>query len=297
VLVLDCKTGLKTWWVADVIIAADGIRSTLRKQIAQAIGFQDEPVPTGDAAYRLLIPREKVKYNPTLLEMLDQNVAMRYMGPHGHVMAYPLRGNTLYNLVLLHPDKNADRVKDDDYWTTQGDRAEMLAFYSSWSPAIRAWISHADEKVLDWSLNTHKPLPTWVHGNIALAGDACHPMLPYVAQGAANGIEDAAALATVFTHTDDISVALSIYQTVRKERAERIAASASATGRNLHLPDGPEQQRRDERIIHPSGNGRSRDRWRDTKWQDYMWQTDVMRDIDESWDEMVAVATKVRSTL
>ncbi|KAH7308599.1 hypothetical protein B0I35DRAFT_360568 [Stachybotrys elegans] len=292
ILVLDRQTGARRWWDADVVIAADGIKSTLRKQITTAIGFQDDPIPTGDAAYRLLIPRERIQHDPALLEMLNQNEAVRYMGPGGHVVGYPLRGNMLYNMVLVHPDESDNSITDRDCWITRGDRAKMLAFYSSWSPKIRAWISYADESVLDWSLNTYKPLPCWVHGYIALAGDACHPMLPYVAQGAASGIEDAASLARIFTHTDNVPLALSLYQKVRKERAERLAASASDTGRYLHLRDGPEQQQRDRQIIHQNVNNRTNDRWRDSEWQDFMFNTDVMRDIDENWEALVDSAPR-----
>lgn len=232
--------------------------------------------------------------------MLDHNVAMRYMGPGGHIMAYPLRGNTQYNIVLLHPAKATTATTQDasaDVWTTIGDHHEMIRFYSSWSPAIRKWLRYATddnnnssskETILEWTLNTYAPLPTWVRGgNIALLGDACHPMLPYVAQGAANAIEDAAVIATALTCTSDVALALAVYQAVRKERAEKIAASAADTGRSLHLPDGPEQERRDEGIRNAVKADKS-DKWRDEEWQDYLWGVDVMRETVENWKELSA---------
>ncbi|KNG48585.1 salicylate hydroxylase [Stemphylium lycopersici] len=143
----------------------------------------------------------------------------------------------------------------------------------------------------------YPPLPTWVRGGVALIGDACHPMLPYVAQGAANGIEDAAVMATALNCTSNIELALCVYEAVRKERAEKITASASDTSRSLHLPDGPEQEKRDRSIQsarHPERAGESdvADRWRDQQWQDFMWGIDVMRETVNKWTELSAVVIR-----
>ncbi|CAN8106108.1 unnamed protein product [Discula destructiva] len=251
---------------------------------------KDRPCPTGDAAYRLLIPREKVQHDPELLAMLDQNVAVRYMGPGGHIMAYPLRGNKMYNMVLIHPAK-ASGEADEDVWTTAGDRREMMDFYRNWSPAIQKWLSHVGEEILEWTLNTYPSLPTWFRGGVALVGDACHPMLPYVAQGASNAIEDAAVITVALTCTPDVHSALALYEAIRKERAEKIAASALHTARSIHLPDGPEQEERDEIIQRAgsndgSGEPATADKWIDREWQDYMWGVDVMRETVDKWNEL-----------
>jgi salicylate hydroxylase len=280
------------WFTGDVIIAADGIKSFCRKQMALVGGYSqsNRPYPTGDAAYRLLISREKIQHDPELLAMLNQNVAMRYMGPGGHIMAYPLKGNKVYNMVLIHPSKTSSDTEGDT-WTTTGKRKDMMTFYESWSPLIRKWLSYAgeegEETIPEWTLNMYPPLPTWIQGGIALIGDACHPMLPYVAQGAANGIEDAAVIATALNCTSNIQLALRVYETVRKERAEKIAASASDTSRSLHLPDGPEQEKRDRTILNSGRKEAPRvldtaDKWRDQQWQDYMWGVDVMRETVET---------------
>ncbi|EUC42426.1 hypothetical protein COCMIDRAFT_103593 [Bipolaris oryzae ATCC 44560] len=288
------------WFTADIVIAADGIKSVCRKQMALAGGYasKDQPYPTGDAAYRLLIPREKVQHDSELLAMLDQDVAMRYMGPGGHIMAYPLKGNKLYNMVLIHPSKPTSHT-EENVWTATGKRREMMSFYGSWSPAIRKWLSYAgeenEEDIPEWTLNTYPPLPRWVWGGVALIGDACHPMLPYVAQGAANGIEDAAVIATALNYTSNVQLALRVYETVRKERAEKIAASASDTSKSLHLPDGPEQEKRDRAILgsgqkERAGKSQVADKWQDQQWQDYMWGVDVMHQTLDKWAEIGAVA-------
>lgn len=262
--------------------------------LAGGYAQSNRPYPTGDSAYRLLIPREKIQHDPELLAMLNQNVAMRYMGPGGHIMAYPLKGNKVYNMVLIHPSKTAGDT-EEDAWTTTGKRKDMMTFYASWSPLIRKWLSYAgeedEETIPEWTLNMYPPLPTWIQGGIALIGDACHPMLPYVAQGAANGIEDAAVIATALNCTSNIQLALRVYETVRKERAEKIVASASDTSRSLHLPDGPEQEKRDRTIRsagRKEGPGASdtADKWRDQQWQDYMWGVDVMRETVERCAEL-----------
>ena len=87
------------WFEGDVIIAADGIKSDLRRQIAKAHGIEDHSQPTGDAAYRILIPKEKLEHDPEALELLNTNAGMRWMGPEGHIMAYPIKNNKVYNMV------------------------------------------------------------------------------------------------------------------------------------------------------------------------------------------------------
>ncbi|GKT43292.1 FAD-dependent monooxygenase OpS4 [Colletotrichum spaethianum] len=290
VQVKDLRTNDFSWVIGNIVIAADGINSTVRKQLARVTGNIDLPLPAGDAAYRLLIPREKVKHDKTLLDMLDQNVAVRYMGPGGHVMAYPVKRNTAYNLVLLHPAKNAAQrdANTEDVWSTTGNRKAMLDFYKGWSPAIQAWLSHAEEGILEWTLDTYPAMPRWVRGSVGLVGDACHPMLPYVAQGAANAIEDAAVLAAALTCTSNVPLALRAYEAVRKERAEKIAASAASTGQSLHLADGEEQRKRDDAIRKAIVGDDRADRWCDNEWQDYMWANDVVKYTIENWTELAA---------
>jgi salicylate hydroxylase len=268
--------------------------------MAAANGSKDQALRTGDAAYRLVVPRHKIQHDPVLTDMMARNVAVRYMGPGGHVMAYPLNSNQVYNLVLIHPAKDEAHQAESCSWTSRGHTRDMLDFYSSWSPSIQRWLQHAvadgKEDVLEWHLNTHPKLPTWFIGSVTLLGDACHPMLPYVAQGASNAIEDAAVLTMALTCTSDVQLALRAYQLVRKDRAERIAASASATAANLHLPDGPAQRVRDEAIMVASRIGKGMDTETETEtkaenpdklgnaaWQDFMWGVDVMKKTIENW--------------
>ncbi|MCJ1296143.1 hypothetical protein MMC34_007708 [Xylographa carneopallida] len=251
------------WLEGDVVIGADGIKSDLRRQIAKAHGIEDRSQPTGDAAYRILIPKDKLEHDPKALELLNTNAALQ---------------------VLLHPQKAG--APNEESWTNRGNKKEMLDFYSGWNDLVKNLLTYVPAgDVMEWTLNTHRPLPAWIENKVALIGDACHPMLPYVAQGAANAIEDAGTLTMCFSITSDVHLALEIYQHVRKARAEAIQLSAATTRKALHLPDGPEQQKRDEAIRDSNKGGHNPDLWADTEWQQFMWGLDVMRDTLENWEE------------
>lgn len=258
-----------TWIAGDVIIAGDGVKSHIRSKILARHGRSDKAIPTGDAAYRLNIPREKLQHNEYALSLLNSNVGMRWMGPGGHIMAYPIKNNSVYNMVLLHPEK--PNAGTEECWTTKGDKKEMMDFYKDWCPEVRDLLSYVpDGDVMEWTLNTHEILPTWRENRVVLIGDACHPMLPYVAQGAAQAIEDAAVLTCVLSMIDDeehIDMALEIYELVRKHRGEAIQQSAATTRNALHLPDGPAQILRDEAM---AGKGKNPDLWADREWQDFV---------------------------
>ncbi|PYH87412.1 FAD/NAD(P)-binding domain-containing protein [Aspergillus ellipticus CBS 707.79] len=239
--------------------------------------------PTGHAAYRIMIPKDRMQGDQRALRLLGQNVGMRWMGPGGHIMAYPIKNNTVYNMVLVHPQEG---VANEESWTRKGDKKQMKEFYSEWNDLIRSLLSYApDGEIMEWTLNSHFPLPTWIENRVVLMGDACHPMLPYVAQGAAQAIEDAGVLACVLSLTEDIDSALAVYERVRKERAEKIQKSAAVTRKALHLPDGEEQRKRDEAIRGP---GKNPDLWADHDWQDFMWGTDVMKETVDNFEDLVA---------
>ncbi|KAL8290070.1 hypothetical protein RQP46_003009 [Phenoliferia psychrophenolica] len=257
------RIGEDEWIESDVILAADGVKSLTRKGLLALHGQRDMAHETGDAAYRIIIPREDLASDPELLTYVDSSIGYRWMGPGGHIMvgflicdyspfahshlfqAYPMKAHSLFNMVLLHPDVN----NTSESWTSKGSKDEMLEFYKSWSPIVRRFLSFvkADE-VMEWKLCDHAPLPTWIEGNVALLGDACHPMLP-------------------------------CYEGVRKDRAEKIQASAAATKISLHLPDGPKQVERDALIREAAKGGANPDKWSDSEWQKFMWGTDSTKDM------------------
>ncbi|KAI8628760.1 putative salicylate hydroxylase [Xylariaceae sp. FL1651] len=317
--ILVRNNDIDRWVSGDLVIAADGMNSLVRRQIALACGHDDRLVPTGETAYRFMLSKESIQHDETVMALLRENQAVRWyvlkppmpvvrpkslwssganqyrnMGPGGHIMAYPLRQNTLYNVVLTGPlDANEPQKTS---WTSHGRKEEVFEHYREWCPVVRALIKYVpDSEVLETAMNDLPPLPTWVKGQIVLAGDACHYMPPYVAQGAANAIEDAGTLAMAFTCTDDIELALEVYQLLRKGRSERIQASATKTGHNLHMPDGEEQRKRDDAIRAGSrGEGANPDQWNDREWNKFMWGVDVMAEAIKNWESLTQTADLAR---
>lgn len=312
------KVQLKSgeWLQGDLIVAADGIKSHIRAQIAEHHNHKDHATPTGDAAYRIMIPKDKLEHDEYALQLLQSGTGMRWMGPGGHIMAYPVKNNTVYNvseseksntavrvirktklahnfskMVLLHPQKTPDQDAAEESWTRKGDKKEMLDFYKAWTPEVQNLLSYVpDGDVMEWTLNSHTPLPSWIENKVVLIGDASHPMLPYVAQGAAQAIEDAGVLQCVLAKSStDIPLALAAFESVRKARAEAVQGSAASTRKALHLPDGAAQRERDEQIQR-AGNGNGKggenpDLWADTTFQQFIWGVDVMRDTIVRWPE------------
>jgi salicylate hydroxylase len=156
----------------DVVIGADGIKSTIRSQLLEDSTIK--AVATGDAAYRIMLPREIMEKDPELKELIDEPQATRWLGPSRHIIAYPVRKHELYNVVLLHPDGHGVQ----ESWTTKGSKQEMVDNYNGWDSKVRKLIDLVDDdEVLEWKLCLHHPLRTWTRGSVALIGDACHPML------------------------------------------------------------------------------------------------------------------------
>ncbi|KAE8391697.1 hypothetical protein BDV23DRAFT_171468 [Aspergillus alliaceus] len=172
------------------------------------------------------------KDNPITSGLIQQNIGMRWMGPGGHIMAYPIKRNTFYNMVLVQPQTVSGERKDEA-WTRVGSEHQMQHIYQGCNEVIQMLLF----------LN-----------KCVLAGDACHPVLPYVAQGAAQAVEDAAALTLCLSLTQDIPTAFREYELHRKDRAERIQHSATATREVLHLPDGEAQRQRDAALSGHTDN-------------------------------------------
>ncbi|CAF1435925.1 unnamed protein product [Rotaria magnacalcarata] len=287
--------GQTNWIDGDVLIAADGVKSIARKKMLAKQGNIDKVRETGDAAWRVIIPAEEI-YNSNdveLIEALESSVGLRWMGPSGHIMCYPIRNHQLLNAVLLHPD----RPGTEESWTMKGSKKDMLEFYRSWNLHIKKLLECVPEgEVLEWKLCDHEPLTSWIEGKVALMGDAAHPMLPYVAQGAAQAVEDAAVLAvclSMIESKDQIKTALQVYELVRKERAETVQTSATQTRQVLHLHDGQEQLERDNIIRNSSKGGPNPDLWSDRSFQQWCWSTDTQQQAFSMWNELVQLVTSI----
>ncbi|EMD31600.1 hypothetical protein CERSUDRAFT_119636 [Gelatoporia subvermispora B] len=225
----------------DLIVGADGIKSFVQTVV---IGKVNPAEPTGDAAYRAVIPADLMLEDPELKPFIDTPEMTGWMAPGRHLMAYCIRAKKEFNVVLLHPDDGSV-----ESWTAEGSADKMRSDFADFEPRVQKLLSFVNS-TLKWRLMDRQPLQTWVHpsGRVTLLGDACHPMLPYRAQGAAMAIEDAAVLGRLFSHIrsrSQMKDLLEAYQTLRLERTAETQASSRLNQKIFHLPDGPEQEARD----------------------------------------------------
>jgi salicylate hydroxylase len=216
---------------ADVIVGADGIHSRVR----EALFGPDDPRFTGKVCYRSVVATEAVQ-GPR-----PSTDNTQWLGPHGTVVLYPLRGDELIN-VVCHYD-------DEDYrhesWVNECDRSEVLDRYAGWHESMLR-IFEAGDRWYKWALYDRDPIPRWTEGRITVLGDAAHPMLPYLGQGACQAIEDGAVLAAALrTERHDPVAALARYERTRRPRASRVVLAARERGLSNHLSSPVAAWRRD----------------------------------------------------
>jgi salicylate hydroxylase len=215
------------------LIGADGIHSRVRR----ALFGPERPRFTGCVAYRGLVDAGR-------LRDLDLEVSAQvWMGPGAHFVHYFVSGRRLVNFVAVLERESWTR----ESWTERGDVGEAVAAFAGWHPQVRGILGGVDE-VYVWALFDRAPLPRWSRGRVTLLGDACHAMLPFMAQGAAQAIEDGATLAACLSHHRDVPVALDDYERLRAPRAARMQALSTENKTRFHLPDGPAQRERDARM-------------------------------------------------
>ncbi|KAI6082073.1 FAD binding domain protein [Hypoxylon rubiginosum] len=224
----------------DVILGADGLWSRTRNFLLRR---RLTPKPTGDLAYRIILDLEDIG-DPELRELVSNPSVNFWIGPESHVVGYSLRQGRTYNLVLLRPDDLPEDVS-----RAAADVDEMRKLFESWDPTLSKLLACVDS-VDKWRLMHISPLDAWVNneGTFLMAGDACHPMLPYLAQGANSSLEDGAVLGRLLkyvTSREKLAPALDMYQQLRKARGEAIAKEALGQRDSFHMPDGTPQEDRD----------------------------------------------------
>ncbi len=215
----------------DVVVGADGIHSAVR---AALFGAED-PQFAGCVAYRGLVPAERIA--DLGLEVGSQS----WVGPGAHLVHYFVSRGRLLNFVGWTEHDTWNR----EDWTDRATIERALAAFAGWHPQV-CHIITAAETCFIWALFDRDPLQRWSAGHVTLLGDACHPMYPFMGQGAAMAIEDGAALAACLAAgIDDPAVALRHYERLRLPRVTRLQQMSRANKHRFHLPDGPEQQARD----------------------------------------------------
>jgi salicylate hydroxylase len=216
---------------ADVVVGADGIHSVIREMLVS-----DTARYSGQSVFRGLVPADRV-------ESLARDPKVRiWLGPGQHFVCYPISGGRSVSFVATTP---AEDWRTES-WTTEGRVEDLLTAYAGWNDETRQVISAAD-RVTRWALHDREAVARWSSHRVTVAGDAAHPMLPFGAQGAAQGIEDAVALARCLISATPVSVpeALRRYGEIRTSRIATVGEFIRRNTRNHHYSDGPEQEQRD----------------------------------------------------
>ncbi|KAJ3850425.1 putative monooxygenase [Lentinula lateritia] len=267
----------------DVVLAADGIKSVVRPRMLKELNIEAEVIDSGQSSYRIMLTREQMASDPEMLELLNSDQVTRWIGERRHIIAYPISNKSIYNISTAQPDVHFAAAPSATY-TTRGSKTDMLDNFKDFCPLVLRMLNLVPEgEVCEWKLRVHNPLPAWVRGSVALVGDACHPTLPHLNQGAAQAIEDAGVLAVVLSKLSDhspdsINKALRVYEHVRKERAEMLVGLAAASGRALHLGEGTAREERDKQFAAlKEKGGPSPDKAVDAEVQKVILGTDVMQ--------------------
>lgn len=202
---------------ADFVIAADGIHSVLQKYVVEP----SAPEYAGFRAYRGLIAADQ-------LPEWRREAHQVWMGDGKHFMVFPVRGGELLNYVGFVPSTN----ETAESWSAVGDRDELAASFAGWDPRV-TYLLEKVETCFWWGLYDRKPLRNWVNGRLALLGDAAHPMLPHLGQGANQAIEDGTALAVILqacAQDGSLDDALQRYQELRQPRTSMVQAESRKNG-------------------------------------------------------------------
>jgi salicylate hydroxylase len=206
-----------------VVVAADGVRSSLRTARLDPAAARF----TGRVAWRALVPASRAP------AAFLRPAARVTMAPGRHLVSYPLRGGTLVNLVAIEER----RAWAEEGWSLRDDPANLRRAFAGWDGPAADLIAAVEDCWL-WGLFDHAPLRAWIDGRLALIGDACHPMLPFLAQGATMALEDAWVLADRLDRAADPGLGLAAYQAARLPRATRVQRAAARAGRIYHLRGG-----------------------------------------------------------
>lgn len=232
---------------ADLVVCADGIKSPARDIVN---GRHVVPQDTGDVAYRILVPAGLLLEDPEMEPLVRDPWAVHWMGPEGHAVGYPLREGEMYNIIIdvTHSSDVGEPLPEEgQVWKSARSNSELVERFKDWCPQVRKLCTMTRE-YLKWKLADFDQLDHWVHagGKVCLLGDSSHPMMPYMAQGAAQATEDAATLAAALKEYVDMSQALESYEKQRKPRAAYVARNTRVLQEWLHLYDGPARAGRDQ---------------------------------------------------
>ena len=219
---------------ADLIVGADGIHSVVR----DALWGKEPARYTGHMCWRGLV---EVDRHP--LPFVSPDAAF-WMGPKGHVVTYYVKGGAAVNIVAVN--ENRDWVEES--WTVKTTRQELLNGFAGWHDDLAELFRRTDpDQIYKWGLFDRDPMACWSKDRVTLLGDAAHPMLPFLSQGAAMAIEDGYVLAQALAHWGtDVPAALAAYEAERRPRTARVQLEARERGRTYHMSSPDELKKRDQ---------------------------------------------------
>lgn len=225
---------------ADLVIGADGARSTVRRLL---LGY-DDALYSGCSGFRGIVPIADLPSLP------DPHAIQFWMGPGGHLLHYPLSATEVnFLLVERHPSPWPARE-----WVAPSTEGDQLRHFGDWHPAVVEMITAVGISQR-WGLFHRPPLSRWSRGRVTLIGDAAHALVPHHGQGANQSIEDAVVLADVIGRRglDDLPAVQAELEGLRRGRTRKVQHASITTADVLHLPDGPLAQQRDARLGSPEG--------------------------------------------
>ncbi|EPE08666.1 salicylate hydroxylase [Ophiostoma piceae UAMH 11346] len=288
----------------DVLLGADGIKSATRGAMFDDLGLTTGEADTGQAAYRIMLTREQMAHDPEMMRLIDSDLVVRWIGEQRHIIAYPVANKTIYNLSSTQPDVHFAEAPSATY-TTRGSKSAMLDVFQDFCPLVQRLLNMVPEgEVCEWRLRQHLELPTWIHGSVALLGDACHPTLPHLSQGAAMAIEDGAVIAEVLGRVqmaapDSVGLGqqatsvrrcLKTYELLRKERTSMLVNMAFHSGRVLHLGEGAAREERDRQFAEHTTDGKKAipDKWASPDVQKIIYSYDCVAETKAEFDHLYA---------
>jgi salicylate hydroxylase len=232
---------------AELVIGADGLHSVVRAELFGA----PKPQFCGIVAWRGVVPMERVPAS------IERTVGTNWIGPGGHVVHYPLRAGTLLNFVGVR--ERTDWTVEG--WNLRGTTAEALDDFSGWHPDLHALIRNIDVPY-KWALALRPTMDVWSKGRCTLLGDACHPMVPFLAQGAVMALEDALVLARCLEkYPSDHATAFARYEAARRERANKAVDGSAAQIARFHNHATADAAAAQAHIDHEFQDERVRERY------------------------------------
>ncbi|KAJ9138237.1 Monooxygenase FAD-binding protein [Pleurostoma richardsiae] len=273
----------------DLIVAADGVKSSARS----ALGLNIEPHETGDTCFRAVLPRESLINDPELETLSRDPNFEQFLGPDHHIIGYNMQREKTFNLLMVIPD---DRKMKG--YKAPANVAEVRKAYRGWSPMVQKLLSCLPDEIEKWRLTDLPAITGWVHpsAKMVLIGDAAHATLPYLAQGAAMAIEDAAVLGYALSHlktVDDLPRLLQFFYRTRVGRAHAIQRGSFTNRFFIHMKD--EEMLAMRRGVFKAGDyPGSPNLMGNTIFQDWLYGYDATADAAHRWEREMSTETSSR---